>query len=290
METLFFRKGSYMKFTQALAIILITFNISATASAQDEASTTSGADEAALQRPKATDTASRKLVENYLTVTGGVAAHIELHNIVATGTIEEAGKTKTFTLIETQDGKRKLTYRWRLLGRDYEVIYAFDGILAWSQEILPKKKPVKTFGGADAKHFIHQRWFIQPFIVPLKASYEFKYQGSAKVGGRPAHVVVGYGKKDERTWFYFDKEKFLLTRWGGIGTVAGIEEYLDYRASRFATVNGVLLPKQIDLLVENSIFGTVTFDSIKANELIDTKTFYAAPSTTPVLRQRPVQQ
>ncbi len=279
-----------MKFTRLWAIAFITCILPAAAIAQSTSETTPTADAPASQRPESTDEASRKLIENYLVVTGGQQAHIALRNVVATGTIEEAGKTKTFTLIETQDGKRKLTYKWRLLGRDYEVVYAFDGVLAWTQEILPKEKSAMPLNGADARHFIYQHWLIQPFILPLKASYDFKYQGTSKVSGRPAHIVVGYGKKDERSWFYFDKEKFLLTRWGGIGTVAGVKEYLDYRATQFSRVNGVLLPKQIDLLVENSPFGSITFDTIEPNVDIDTKIFNAPPSNIPVLRQRVVRQ
>lgn len=242
-----------------------------------------------IQRPKTTDKASEQLIQNYLTVTGGKPAHIALRNIVATGTIKEAGKLKSFRLIETQDGKRHLTYTWKHLGRTYETVYSFDGAIAWRQERLPKKQHPESYSGAAATHFIRQRWLIQPFILPLKADYVFQYQGSAKVGGRPTHVVVGYGKQNERTWFYFDKEKSLVIRWGGLGSFAGVKDGLDYRATRFESVDGVLLPKQIDLLAEDAPFGTITFESIQTNQHIDPKSFYLPPSVIPTLRQRTVQ-
>lgn len=99
-------------------------------------------------------------------------------------------------------------------------------------------------------------------------------------------MIVGFGKNNERSWFYFDTERFLLTRWGGKGTIGGIEEYMDYRASHFIPVNGVLLPKQIDLIAEDSLFGTITFDTITANETLDAKMFYMPPSIIPTLRQK----
>lgn len=41
----------------------------------------------AHKRPAATDTASSQLIKNFLAVTGGQQAHIDLQNVVATGTI-----------------------------------------------------------------------------------------------------------------------------------------------------------------------------------------------------------
>ncbi|HAV13162.1 MAG TPA: hypothetical protein DCX06_06700 [Opitutae bacterium] len=240
-------------------------------------------------RPKQTDKASNQLINNYLAVTGSKQAHSNLRNVVATGTIEEAGRIRKFKLVETQDGKRKVTYTWRHLGREHEVQYAFDGLQSWSQEVKPKEKSSQSYGGQTGKHFQTQRWLLHPFVLPLSASYVFKYQGLDKVYGRPTYVIVGYGKHDERSWFYFDQEKFLITRWGGIGLIAGVEEYMDYSAIRFAKVNGVLLPKEIDLLAEGQPFGTISIDSIEANQVIDSTIFKRPASNIPVLRQRPVQ-
>jgi len=100
-------------------------------------------------------------------------------------------------------------------------------------------------------------------------------------------VVVGYGEKDERSWFYFDQEKFLILRWGGLGQIAGVREYMDYRASRFQRVDGVLLPKTIDLLAENSAYGSITFESILTNQPIEPAHFNPPRSRIPLLRQRP---
>ena len=237
-------------------------------------------------RPKLTDKTSRQLIKNCLAVSGGKQAYIDLVNVTATGNIVEAGKVKSFHLIETQDGRRQLTYTWKHLGRIYKTLYSFDGVQTWQQKLLPKEEHPEPFSGGDATHFARQHWLLQPFIVPLVADYVFKYQGMSKVAGRPAYIITGYGKYNIRSWFYFDKEKHLLTRWGGIGTIAGIEEYMDYRATRFATVNGVLLPKQIELLAENSPFGTITFETISANQPIDSQIFSMPPSTIPTLRQK----
>ena len=109
------------------------------------------------------------------------------------------------------------------------------------------------------------------------------------MNGRPTHIVVGFGKKDERTWFYFDKEKFLLLRWGGYGLAAGKKEPMDYAASSFKKVSGVLLPSELSLIVEDGVFGRATFDSIEANVSLDQINFLIPGGTVPVLRQRPVQ-
>jgi hypothetical protein len=241
-------------------------------------------------RPERSDAASQQLIRNYLTVTGGAAAYNALDNLVARGDLTEAGKEKAFTLIESQDGRRHLTLEWRHLGRDYEARYVFDGLETWRQQIRPELEDPRTYEGQEAVHFAHQRWLLQPFVLPSVADYTFKYQGAAKVGGRECHVIVGYGPKDVRSWFYFDKEKFLLLRWGGFGELAGVREYMDYRATSFRRAGGVLLPRAIDLLAEDAAFGKIEFEEILTNQDIDRQIFVRPRGRTPVLRQRPVSR
>ena len=240
--------------------------------------------------PATTDPTSQRLIDNYLTVIGGKKAYLKLKNLVASGTIDEASKLKSFQLIETQDGRRHLTYSWKVSGRPHKTVQAFDGITTWKQELLPKQTPPVAVKGRDAAHFARQRWLLQPFVLPLKADYRFNYQGKAKVGGRPSYLIAGTGKQSERSWFYFDQQKSLITRWGGKGTIAGVEAYMDYRATRFAAVNGVLLPKQIDLLAEDTSFGSITFDTIRANQPIDPTRFDMPRNSSPTLRQQSGQR
>jgi len=238
-------------------------------------------------RPARSDVASTQLIKNYLVVTGGEQAHLAVQNVVAEGTIKESILLRNFRLIETIDGKRHLTYHWTHLGRKHREVYVHDGLQTWTQVLEPKRKEPKPYGGAEGIHFVNQRWLLQPFNLPMLAEYVFKYQGSSKVNGRPAHVVKGYGKKDANSWFYFDKEKFLLTRWGGKGQIAGVSEPMDYRAAQFKSFGGVLFPTEIDLLVENAAFGHLQFEKIKTNQDLNDVSFYMPKSTTPTLRQRP---
>jgi hypothetical protein len=278
-------KNHHLSQTPPVALTVLALSLLALAPITSQAQSPTAPEAAANIRPKVTDITSKRLINNCLAVSGGKQAYIGLKNVTATGTIVEAGKLKTFHLIEIQDGRRQLTYTWKHLGRHYKTLHSFDGVHAWQQELLPKEQYPEPIKGRDALHFARQHWLIQPFVVPLKADYIFKYQGEAKVAGRPSYIVTGFGKNSQRSWFYFDKERHFLTRWGGKGTIAGIEEYMDYRATRFATVNGVLLPKQIELLAENAPFGTITFETITANQEIDAKIFYMPPSTIPTLRQ-----
>jgi len=240
-------------------------------------------------RPQISDSASLQLIRNYLTVTGGREKHDRLNHVVATGTLTEAGKSKNFELIETQDGKRHLTLSWRHLGRDYEELTVFDGSSTWKQKLKPKLGNPTSFSGQDSVHFANQRWLLQPFVLPAVASFALKYQGNGRVAGRTCHVVVGFGKKNVRSWFYFDQEKFLLLRWGGLGDFAGVSEYKDYRALAFKKVEGTLLPSAIDLIVDDKAYGRIDFDSIVANPGYDNGLFAKPIDRTPVLRQRRVE-
>jgi len=240
----------------------------------------------AIVRPEASDAASQQLIRNFLTVVGGAEAYNRINNVVARGTLEEAGKIKTFQLIELQHGRRHLRLNWRHLGREHEEQLVFDGLDAWRQQLSPERQEAVNYSGQEGIHFSRQRWLLQPFVLPTIADYVFKYQGTDKVGGRPCYVIVGYGKNDERSWFYFDQEKFLLLRWGGFGEIAGVREYMDYRAAKFKQVGGVLFPTEIDLLAENSAFGRIQFDSILSNQEIEAGRFSRPVHHSPVLRQR----
>ncbi|MGZ0709369.1 hypothetical protein ACWPKO_13645 [Coraliomargarita sp. W4R53] len=267
---------------------LISFLISCPLLSVAQSETTSAeTQEPSDLRPTQSDTASLQLIKNYLTVTGGQEAHQAVSNVLAEGTIKESTLQRNFSLIETADGKRHLTYYWTHLGRKHRVLYVYDGLQAWMQVLEPKKQEAKLYGGADGIHFTNQHWLLQPFTLPMLADYVFNYQGSSKVSGRPAHIIKGYGKKGTHSWFYFDKEKFLLTRWGGEGQIAGMLEQMDYRATQFKSVDGVLLPSKIDLLVENAAFGHIQFKQIKLNQNLNELSFLMPRSSIPTLRQRP---
>jgi len=106
------------------------------------------------------------------------------------------------------------------------------------------------------------------------------------VNGRSTHLIVAYNPDNVRSWFYFDKETFLPIRWGGISKVANVEEYADYRAIRFEAIADVMLPKAIDLLLENDVYGEIKFTSIEANVDIDESIFEMPEYESPVLRQK----
>jgi len=241
-------------------------------------------------RPTASDAASQQLIRNFLTVVGGAEAYGALKNVVARGTLQEAGVSKTFQLTELQDGRRHLRLSWRQLGREYAEQFVFDGQHAWRQELSPKYQDAVDYSGQEGVHFSRQRWLLQPFAGHAAAAYVFRYQGQAKVGSRDCHIVVGYGENNERSWFYFDQEKFLILRWGGLGQIAGIQEYMDYRAAKFQRVAGVLLPRAIDLLAENAAFGQIEFEAILPNQEIGPALFSRPEKRTPLLRRATVTE
>jgi hypothetical protein len=248
----------------------------------------SGHSEQSEMRPTQSDSTSNQLIENYLTITGGQQKHQQLLNVTAQGLIKESTLQRRFELIETNDGKRHITYDWTHLGRHHKVIYVYDGLKSWTQVLEPKRQEAKPYTGATAIHFSNQHWLLHPFTLPMRAAYVFKYQGTAKAVGRPAYLVKAFGKQNTASWFYFDKENHLLTRWGGEGLIAGTKEYLDYRATAFKTFDGILLPIKMDLLAENAVFGHIQFEQIQINQNLDQISFLMPASMIPTLRQRSI--
>lgn len=238
-------------------------------------------------RPEESDAASSQLVENFLEVSGGWDQHNRLHNVVATGTIKESTLERRFELYETSSGQRRITYQWTHLGRAYETVYAHDGVVTWKQEFAPRKQHPETIGGINGQHFGEVLWLIQPLTLPRRADLVFEYRGHAKVKGRAAHLVKGFGKNNRSLWLYFDQENSLITRWGSLGSIAGVEEYMDYQATKFQRVDGLVFPSEIELVAENDVYGRVVFETIRTNQNLDTVSFHKPHSTIPMLRQRP---
>lgn len=277
----------YLRESARVALLLACL-IAISLSAQTPAEPTEEEALAVDPRPKESDKTNFQLIKNYLAATGGESSHRAIQNVVAEGTIRESSLIRNFKLIETNDGKRHLTYDWKHLGRKHRVVYACDGLEIWTQVLEPKELPPKLYGSPDGVHFTNVRWLLQPFTLPTKADYVFKYQGAAKVGSRPTYVVKEYGKKNIPICYYFDKEKFLVARWGGKGQVAGVEENMDYHATSFRSIDGVLFPSKIDLIVENASFGNIEFNSALANQDLSEISFLIPKTTVPTLRQSPV--
>jgi hypothetical protein len=241
-------------------------------------------------RPNQSDTASSQLVQNFLKASGGAAGHEQIRNVVATGTIKISTLDRRFRLVETSDGRRHITYQWTHLGRPHKVVYAHDGVLTWKQEYLPKKKHPLQVGGSEGRHFGEVLWLLQPVTLPRKADFTFEYRGDSKVKGRPVHLVKGFGKNNRPMFLYFDKENFLITRWGGIGSIAGVDEYMDFQATRFRRVDGLIFPSEIEMVAEDDVYGRIVFETIETNQNLDDLSFFMPHSTIPMLRQRPVSR
>ena len=239
----------------------------------------------AQARPLQTDAASERLIQNHLVASGGILAHSRINNIAVEGTQQIRSETKAFTLIETNDGKRHLTYRWKHLGRQYEEIYVFDGLRAWKQVRLPSPQPAKSLVGLEGAHFGSVHWFLQPFTLPMRGSYEFSFDRASRVGTRESYRVNGSGKQGIQQSFHFDKETALLIRWGGDGLVAGSQQRLNYQATHFTAVEGVQFPKAISLLIGTKPYGYIRIERLTTNVDISMIDFFRSGRKTPTLRQ-----
>jgi hypothetical protein len=239
-------------------------------------------------RPTQSDSTSQRLIANYLTITGGQQAHRKLLNVVAEGTIKESTLIRNFRLVETNDGKRHLTYYWTHLGRPHRELHVFDGVEVWTQVLEPEKHEAKHDTSVNGIYFANHRWLLQPFNLPLLADYVFKYQGMSKFNNRTSYIVKAFGKKDRQSWFYFDKEKSLLTRWGGPGMIAGTTEQMDYNATQFKSIDGLVFPTRIELLAENASYGHIEFNKISINQNLNDLSFFFPKSSIPTLRKRSV--
>lgn len=237
-------------------------------------------------RPLENDKNSNRVLDNYFKATGGRYAHTQINSIRATGIYQDAEHSKEFELFETKDGQRRLTFKWKFKGRYYRETFGYNNQIIWKQTLAPQKQLPETFEGAEANHFAHQNWLLHTFMLPSQKSHTFQYQGKSRINGRNNYMLIAYGPNDIRSWYYFDSKRFLLTRNGGKKPLANTIVNVDYQASHFKAIDGVLLPTKIYLVTGNQSFGHIEFQTIESNPAISGALFNKPQDNQYILRQQ----
>ncbi|MDQ8196322.1 hypothetical protein QEH59_17940 [Coraliomargarita sp. SDUM461004] len=100
-----------------------------------------------------------------------------------------------------------------------------------------------------------------------------RYIGTDKVGGRDTYVI----QRGSDSFYYIDKEKSLLLKWGREEYFGGKKIEVSYIANSFKrrknSTDQILLPSRITITTKGEALGTYTVDHATINKVIDYSIF-----------------
>ena len=104
-----------------------------------------------------------------------------------------------------------------------------------------------------------------------------RYIGMDKVGGRQTYVI----QRGSDSFYYIDKEKFLLLKWGREDYFGGKKIEVSYIANAFkrwdTSPEQILLPSKITISAKGQTLGSFTVDHAEANSFMTGNPVFKVP-------------
>ena len=101
----------------------------------------------------------------------------------------------------------------------------------------------------------------------------FQYIGVDKVAQRKTYVI----RRGTESYYYFDKEKFLLLKWGREESLGGQKLEVSYVANSFkrwgTPRDTFLLPSQISIVAGDKVLGSYRIEGIEINRPVKQSVF-----------------
>ena len=210
-----------------------------------------------------------QLFDKYVKAMGGEGAIDKITSRVMKGTITFGDRNLPIDIYSKQPDKRvSFTHM-----SDGDSITAFDGHEGW---LGMPKRPVREMHGPDIDAAAMDADLQFPVHLKTKFS-EAKVEGTEKVDGRDAYLVVGGREGKTPLRLYFDEQSGLLVRlirFGEtpLGRLPTQIDYADYRES-----GGVKIPFRWSLARPSGLF-TIQVTEVKQNVPVDDAKFAKPPA------------
>jgi hypothetical protein len=162
--------------------------------------------------PQAAGPTVDEILDRYVAALGGRSALERITSRVTRGTFENEtrGTTGASVVHAMAPDKRVLTGTGRLAnGREFATSRGFNGAVAWSMNVT--ETGLRELQGAELEAEKREALFL-PELRLREIYRELASRGTASVGDRKAHVVVGTTTAGEAETLYFDVESGLLVR------------------------------------------------------------------------------
>jgi hypothetical protein len=183
---------------------------------------------------------AEKILDGYVTATGGLSAYEKIQNRVTKANMEitGAGITLSMTSYEARPNKSYIIVESDAIGK---IETGTDGNVVWENSAMTGPQ-VKE--GKERATMLRLSTFDR-MIYWRNAFKSIECTGVETIEGTPCYKVVGISDDGDEEVFFYDKEtnllvKSIMTVESAMGTVK-----MDLYPGNLEKVDGILLPKEI---------------------------------------------
>ncbi|WOO39271.1 hypothetical protein [Rubellicoccus peritrichatus] len=220
-----------------------------------------------------TDAASKKILETHLRSLGGLGRIMTIRNTVSKGILKEAKEDYDMVYYRAAPDKIRVETSQTFMGRPQTLIEGYNGEIAWEYDKRSENAFPKEVSAKQAADLIQEADFYGPLVNWEEKGYVFKYEGEVKSRGRKHYLLKMFYPNGRTVYFYFDAKTLLVTRVGREKNVRNTLVDTDVYYTKYDRVDGIWMPVKYEFALEDQIFGSLTLDSIEANQPMDLEIF-----------------
>jgi len=213
-----------------------------------------------------------QIVQKHIDALGGLERLKALQTVRATGKATLMGGQLETTVV--MEAKRPTSNRMEMKIQDQSLVQAFDGSTEWSINPFAGAGEPQRATEEDNKAAIADADFVDGTLVDYKAKGStVELLGQEEVGGIPAYKLKLTKKSGTVEYDYIDAKTFLPIKSSGTRKQMGKDLEFESFPRDFKSVNGVMMPYNIEQRVGGKPVLELVFDHIEANPAIDDSDF-----------------
>jgi hypothetical protein len=219
-----------------------------------------------------------EILARYYANTGGKARWDSLRNVRMSGTVLTQGVEVPVTILQTSDGKQKVSIRFR--GEEITQV-AFNGERGWNMNFATQRpEPMTPEANANMKKQVTD--FPDAFLNYRKKGYLATLEGKEAIEGKPAYKIkliksplkVNGQEQENVVYYFFDPDNYLLVAMRNTSRSeptrgASVETLLD----NYRTVNGLLFPFASKISYNGQPGEEIMLENIETNVEVDPRLF-----------------
>jgi hypothetical protein len=239
--------------------------------------------------PAATDSTAARILQNFLTVEGGVDNLKKIALIQANGTEFPLTKDAVpihFTYWIAPPGRARLdTVVLQKYGKTQEIHQAISGNTGWTFEPTARHPEVDDIAPAKLPALVSLAAFVYPFINYEARGLRYQYSGQEKFRGLSALVVKAWLAPGPPEYLYFDPQNFLLLRIRRDFRVGDTHTWANTYFTKYEKTGGIWFPTIWEHALSDAVVARTEVQQIQLFPAVD-----AALFTPPVVKEIVLRQ
>jgi outer membrane lipoprotein-sorting protein len=227
---------------------------------------------AALAGAQAPELTVDQIVQKHTEALGGLEHWKALKTVKATGKATLMGGQLEATVV--MEAKRPTSNRMEMKIQDKSLVQAFDGSTEWSINPFAGAGEPQRATEEDNQAAIADADFVDGTLVDYKAKGSVvELLGKEEVGGIPTYKLKVTKKSGTVEYDYIDAKTFLPIKSSGSRKQLGKDLEFESFPRDFKSVDGVMMPYDIEQRVGGKPVLELVFDQIEPNPAIDDSDF-----------------